>query len=125
MKREYLIKVIEKHFFVMSKSEIAEFSGITDLSLSESMKSLLQTADYELFKKENLCLNNAGFQPIVKSLIDTIVSKRTDTDMLLYEKTFDECLFLISVYYHYPAVLSNLLIAGLIRAVLRHNILLA
>lgn len=126
MKREYLLKVIEKHFFVLSKEEIAEQIKETHyFELPDFLVEALQTQDQRLNSISNL----TTVHMVVAKVIDD-VSKRISagkTDLYLAQERDelrDDTLLLISIYYHYPAFMASSLAADFIQLVLLKKILL-
>jgi len=126
MNRQYLLKVIEKHFFVLSKEEIAE--KIKDshyFKLPDFLVDALQTQDQRLNSVSNLTMVHM----IVAKVFD-------DISKLIAEQKLDLCfdsdrndlrndaLLLISIYYHYFAFVTDAVIADFIQLVLVKKILL-
>ena len=52
MTREYLLKVIEKHFWVLSKDEIAKQIANANVDLPDSIRDMLVIQDAELNNEE-------------------------------------------------------------------------
>lgn len=127
MKRDYLLKVIDKNFWPLSKEEIAKQLSTVSLNLPDFLKSFLRQQDASLSAIENLKNFHPYFYEAVQTVerrVDVLVEKVHPCPMDM-EKLFDEALLIISIYYHYPAVLHNSIMAEFIRFVLRTNVLLA
>lgn len=125
MTREYLLKVIEKHFFVLSKEEIAEQIGDAKLLLPDWFVEALQKQDPMLDDEEK----RKYLHPLFYTAAEDI---RASFDLLGNvnfvvfdrEKLFDRTLLVISIFYHYPAVLLPNVMADFLRDVLLKKILL-
>lgn len=126
MKREYLLKVIDKNFWVLSKDEISEQIDKIKSSLPDSVKTSLKT--------QNMVLASDGkklFHPYFSEEISNIkqrILRETDCPFpnpLRMEVLFDQSLLLISIYYRYPEAMYDNVMAELLRLVLKEKILLA
>ena len=126
MKREYLLKVIEKHFFVLSKEEIAEQIKETHyFKLPDFLVEALQTQDPRLNSISNLTTVHMVVAKTIDDVSKQISSQKADLCFdLNRDELRDDTLLLISIYYHYPAFVSNSLIADFIWQVLLKKILL-
>jgi hypothetical protein len=125
MKREYLLKVIEKHFFVLSKEEIAEQIKADKLDFPDFLVNALETQDACLDDANRLKIINPYFCDAISDVRERINNLR-DKQLTVWgkEKLFDNTLLLISVYYHYSAVSFNNVMADFIRLVLLEKVLL-
>lgn len=126
MTREYLLKVIEKHFWVLSKDEIAKQIGDAKLLLPDCFVEALQKQDPMLDDEEK----RKYLHPLFYAAAEDI---RASFDLLGNvnfvavfdrEKLFDRTLLVISIFYHYSAVLLPNVMADFLRDVLLKKILL-
>ena len=127
MTREYLIKVIDKYFWVLSRQEISEQIPTSNIALPDFLLSYL--------KQQHDILNDiskrSAFQHYFYDAVDvtsrliTCETKQTLPNPLKMEKMFNEALLLISIYYHYQAVMLPNTMAAFIRLILKEKILLA
>lgn len=127
MERQYLLKVIEKHFYVLSKEEIAQQITKADFQLPDFLVEALQTQDVKLNAISNLStLNEIFFKAMddVRKRIFKQDVKSFHLDPLENESIFDDALLLISVYYHYQATIGTAATADFIRLVLIKKTLL-
>ena len=126
MERKYLLKVIEKHFFVLSKDEIAKQIVSETLELSyfiidhlvKQSEKLDNAQEYQKIFHPLFC--EAGLK-IMKKINDM---EKGNLSIFDREKLFDDCLLFISIYYHYSAVLYPIAMADFLRLVLTTKILL-
>lgn len=126
MERAYLLKVIDKHFWALSKEEIAAQATSNNFGLPEFLIEALQKQDAKLDNTENLKLFHPYFTDVVNEVREGIISadeNRHNTPKQR-ERLFDQSLWLISVYYRYSAVMNNTLIADFIRLILMRKVLL-
>ncbi|MBQ9034962.1 MAG: hypothetical protein IJ099_03245 [Alphaproteobacteria bacterium] len=125
MTREYLLKVIEKHFWVLSKEEIAAQIHETKTSLPPFLVEKLQAKMPELDSEEKRKIFHPYFCDVIEEIRQKIASEEHENLTILgREKLFDDCLMLISIYYHYSAVLLPNVMADFLRVVLMKKILL-
>ena len=128
MTREYLLKVIEKHFWVLSKEEIAKqiAKNRVSLYLPDYLVNMLQAQDEKLdnapeFSKQLHPLFCEACHKITEQIEEM---EKGNLTILGREKLFDDCLLFISIYYHYSAVLLPNVMADFLRQVLMKKILL-
>lgn len=127
MKRDYLLKVIDKNFWPLSKEEIARQLSNVKLNLPDFLKEFLQREDDSLHTMENLKNFHPYFCEAIRTIedrVDRLVEDRHPNPIYLGQ-LFDEALLAISIYYRYPAVLYSNVMAEFIRFVLGTKILLA
>lgn len=126
MNREYLLKVIEKHFFVLSKEEIAEQIAKTHyFKLPDFLVEALQTQDPRLNSISNLTTIHMSIVKIIETLSKRISSEKANLCFdLERDELRDDTLLLISAHYHYPAFVTTSLFADFIQIVLLKKILL-
>ena len=125
MTREYLLRVIDKHFWVLSKNEIADQIAAVDLSLPDFVVNALQKQLFSLDDAEKIRVLHPYFSDAINTIREHIVS--LDNDKLTIwgrENLFDETLLIISIYYHYSGVLLANVMADFLRLVLMKKILL-
>lgn len=126
MTRDYLLKVIDKNFWPLSKDEIAQQLSTVPLNLPDFLKEILRQEDESLSAPVNL----KNFHPYFYEALRTVenrleaLGEQMHPNPLQLEKIFDEALLIISIYYRYPAVLFSNTMAEFIRFVLRTNVLL-
>lgn len=125
MTREYLLKVIEKHFWVLSKDEIAKQIANANVELPDFIRDMLMIQDVELNNEEKRKI----FHPYFCDAIGNVrgeISLWEQEKLTIWgcEKLFDSCLLLISIFYHYSAVLVPNVMADFLRVVLLKKILL-
>lgn len=125
MTREYLLKVIEKHFFVLSKKEIAEQIGDAKLQLPDWFVEALQKQDPMLDDEERRRYLHPLFYAAVED-VRASFDLLGNLNFLIWdrEKLFDNTLLVISIFYHYPAVLLPNVMVDFLRDVLLKKILL-
>lgn len=125
MTREYLLKVIEKHFWVLSKDEIAKQIANANVELPDFIRDMLVIQDVELDNEENRRILNPLFHDVIENIRGEITLLEKDQLFCRRrEKLFDNCLLLISIFYHYSAVLIPNVMADFLRVVLLKKILL-
>lgn len=121
MDRNYLLKIIEKNFFVLDKDELSR--EIADNPFfNQSLKNLIT--------EQNSSLNDKKMLPMYHSwLYETIVTLRQkfiyDDCDYEEEKIADASLLVVSAYYHYSAICSSTAMYGFLRNVIKEKILLA
>lgn len=127
MEREYLLKIIERNFFVLSKEEIADRINKSSLTISDTNKVCLKDQYPQLNEIENRVFLNPAFCDNVADLTHRIseISNKSSVNVLKLEKIADDTLLLISIYYHYQAVLYDNIMLRFLRLVMKEKILLA
>ena len=127
MERTYLLRVIEKHFFVLSKEEIAQKITEANFKLPDFLVEALQKQDPRLNAISNLSMVNTSFTNAlieVKGHILNQNEKNCLSDPMESEEIFDDTLLLISCYYHYSAIICMGAMVDFIRLVLTKKVLL-
>ena len=125
MTREYLLKVIEKHFFVLSKDEISAQIKEAKLKLPDFLVEALETQHLELDNEEKQRIFHPYFCDTIEEVRGHIVSlEQENLTIWGRERLFDETLLFISIYYHYSAVLLPNVMADFLRLILMKKILL-
>ena len=125
MTREYLLKVIEKHFWVLSKDEIAKQIANANVELPDSIRDMLVIQDVELNNEEKRKIFHPYFCDAIGDARGEIsLWEQEKLTIWGCEKLFDSCLLLISIFYHYSAVLVPNVMADFLRVVLLKKILL-
>lgn len=127
MERKYLLKVIEKHFFVLNKEEIGQQITKTDFKLPDFLVKALQTQDDKLNAISNLSQLTEHFAKAINNVRNRILKQNEKSlhfDPLENEGIFDDALLLISIYYHYSAAMGSAVTADFIRLVLLKKVLL-
>lgn len=126
MTREYLLKVIEKHFWVLSKEEIAAQISSEPLELPYFITDMLKTQSEKLDNdSEYQKLLHPSFCEAGHKIVEQIEAmEKGNLTIWGREKLFDDCLMFISIYYHYSAMLLPNVMADFLRVVLLKKILL-
>ena len=125
MNREYLLKAIRRHFCVLNKDEIVMQIKIDRPSLPDAVIDALQDKLSVLNDESKL----KDFNPIFCSFIASIRERVEywDNGRLTIPgrgKLFDDTLLMISVYFHYRAVVDDCVMFDFLRFVLIKKILL-
>jgi hypothetical protein len=109
---------------VLSKDEIAKQITEKNFNLPDFLISMLQMQDERLDNEaEYLKVLHPLFCEAECGLVNRI-SKFETRFIFERERLFDDCLLLISIYYHYSAVLVPNVMADFLRLVLMKKILL-
>lgn len=125
MTREYLLKVIEKHFWVLSKEEIAAQIANANVELPDFIRDMLVIQDVELNNEEKRKIFHPYFCDAIGDARGEIsLWEQEKLTIWGCEKLFDSCLLLVSIFYHYSAVLVPNVMADFLRVVLLKKILL-
>lgn len=126
MDRQYLLKVIEKHFFVLSKEEIAEkIKDTRYFKLPDFLVEALQTQDPRLNAVSNLTTVHMIVTKVFEDVSKHIAGQKLDLCFSLDRNELrEDVLLLISIYYHYSAFVTDALIADFIQLVLVKKLLL-
>lgn len=122
--RTYLLKMIEKHFFVLSKDEVSNMEA--GFELSDYLVGMLKRQDANLNNEEKyLSLLHPSFAQAEQEIVSRIeMLDKNKLNVWEQEKLFKDCLLFISIYYHYSAVLYPNVMANFLRLVLLKKILL-
>lgn len=120
MDRSYLLKVIEKNFIIFDKDELSQKIAVSR-GFDKTLKSLIEKQDDSLNDSKYLPVLHSWFFETVKELLKKI---KRDKYFNEEEKLADMSLLVISIYYHYSAVCSPMVMYVFIRNVLKEKILL-
>ncbi len=121
MNRNYLLKVIEKNFFVLDKDELSR--EIADNPFfDQSLKNLVVEQSISLNDKEMFATHHSQVYETIKELLRKFSHNNYDYEQ---EKLADASLLVVSVYYHYSEICSSTAMYVFLRNVIKEKTLLA
>lgn len=120
MDRSYLLKAIERNFFIFDKDELSQKIANSQ-GFEERLKSLVERQAGCLNDSKYLSVQHALFYKTIEELL-----KKMKQNLYAHEEEMlaDKSLLAISIYYHYSAVCLPTLMYVFIRNVLKEKILL-
>lgn len=123
MDREYLLKVINKNFFLLNRDEIANAAKNNWIFRKQTtFLQFLQNQDSRLSDPESLRLFSPYFHSIVEEVSASI--QRGRLNPITEIGYADTSLLILSAYNEYPAICSDSIMFAFIRLVLKEKILL-
>lgn len=120
MNRNYLLKIIEKNFFILDKNELSREIANNPF-FNQNLKNLIAEQNISLNDKEKFAMYHSWFYGTIEELLQKF---SYNSNEIAQEKLADASLLVVSAYYHYSAICSSATMYRFLRNVMKEKILL-